>query len=528
MRIKLGWFKRALASWVVMTLLAAEGVSQVVETALVAREASVEELSGASSAVFANLEALPMTKRLRAVALDVSAFDGDRALLSLFDDCEFVAEFQDIGYTGIQGPSWTGRLANGGSAAFVFRGGRVSGSVVCEEGCFEIFPLGDGLSAVVERDLSALPECGAERFETLDVSPGVAPLDVGDVGPAESVGEDLDAAKGDTPTANRVRVIVAYTTSARDDTDSVLGRTMRELVDLAVVESNQGYANSGVTQRMELACLYHTTSGTETTVIQDDVADFRNSGDSKWNEIHGLRSTYDADMCCLITDGRDTDWCGWAFGFDYTDYANMFQVTAYNCATGVFTFAHEFGHTQGCRHNDDSTLTPFPYGHGFRNGSNWRTVMGLANGTGAPRLNFWSNPAINSPIAPFTAMGTAIDGNAFANDSESALDVGDATVVNHEGTPVASIAPNGDQFDDDEYADKIVTESLAVGDFTANSGSEVQFRAGDRITLNDGFRARAGSVFRARIAGPLGDPKNSSDDDQASDSQEDSVSDKAN
>ena len=42
-------------------------------------------------------------------------------------------------------------------------------------------------------------------------------------------------------------------------------------------------------------------------------------------------------------------------------------------------------------------------------------------------------------------------------------------------------------------------EELTVGAFTANSGSQVQFRAGSSIVLQPGFQARVGSEFRARI-----------------------------
>lgn len=459
---------------------------------------------GDGPAPLAHFIAQPTTRRVRTAMFDAAALEADRLALNVFPDRELVAERQDIGFTGIGARSWTGRLPAGGSVALVIKGDRLCGSITSTEGSYGVYPLPEGQCAIVERNPGAYPGCGVEgnRPPALPDA-GPAPADPAAPAPEEPAAADSN---GDTPTGNRVRVLVAYTTSARDKTDTNLGMTMQELVDLAVVESNQGYANSGVTMRMELACLYHTISGTETTAIEDDVDNFRNSGDTKWNEVHGLRSSYDADMCCLIVDGRDTDWCGWSYGFDYTSYANMFQATSYSCATGNFTFAHEFGHTQGCRHNDDGGLTPFAYGHGFRNGSNWRTIMGLSNDTGAIRLNYWSNPAINSPVAPFTALGTAIDGNNFANDCESALDVGDATVVNHETTPASSGSPAGDTFNNDEGADKLVTGTLTVGTFAANSGSRVQFRAGDQIVLQPGFRARVGSVFRARLAGPLGDP----------------------
>jgi len=457
------------------------------------------------------LQIRPKTARARVVQLDTTAFEGSSIAMELFPDANLTAEQTDIGFTGTRYPCWSGQLPGGGSAVFIINGGRISGTVSCPAGNFEFYPVGDGECVVVQHQPDAFPGCGAGYLTVPPPGPGegaVEPSEALESGDTETL-PPQDQGGGpsadDTPTGNRVRVIVAYTTSARDDTYTDFGRTMIEHIDLAVAESNQGYANSGVTMRMELACLYHTTSGTETTAIENDVANFRNSGDSKWNEVHGLRASYDADMCCLLTDGRDTAWCGWSYGFDYTSYANMFQATAYDCATGNFTFAHEFGHTQGCRHDTDNNLTPFAYGHGFRNGNNWRTIMAVTGGNTAPRLNYWSNPNINSPVAPFTAMGTPINGGNFANDNRSALNASDNTVVNHEATPVSSTAPSNDSFNNDEAADKVVTGTLTVGNFNGYSGSRVTLRAGTSVLLTSGFHVRTGSEFRARITTPLGD-----------------------
>jgi hypothetical protein len=462
--------------------------------------------AGKAAAMLTKLAMRPTVRRARTVTLDRSAFDGNRISLALFPDAEVTADKMDIGFTGVRSRTWTGRLAGGGSAAFVINGDRISGTVSSTNGNFEFFPGDNGECVVVQHLPNGYPDCAVGKVTPPAPRSSINATNKPSNGDQAATGwNGGDPTNGDTPTGNRVRVLVAYTADAQSLTSSQLGRTMQEHIDLAVLESNQGYANSSVTMRMELACLYETVFA-ETGAIENDVADFRDPSDGKSDEVHALRADYDADMCCLLIDGTDPDWCGWAYGFDYTAYDNMFQATVYSCATGQFTFAHEFGHTQGCRHNDDNNLTPFAYGHGFRNGGNWRTIMGLANGTDAVRLNYWSNPNINSPVAPFTAMGTPIDGGNFANDDHAALNAGDATVVNHEATPASSVALTGDVFNNDEAADKVVTGTLTVGSFTANSGSRVQFRAGTGITLTPGFWARPGSSFRARLAGPLGDP----------------------
>jgi hypothetical protein len=476
--------------------------------------------TGASEKATALLEKIAgrsTTQRARVVAVDPQAFDADQVQFLPFANAEFVATRMNIGFTGTRYRSWTGRLPNGGSAAFIINGQRISGTITSPEGNFQFFPSGNAECVVVQHFPGQFPECAAGQVTPPPPAIGVtnqpaAPPN-GDVIDSTNQPSSGDGNSGDTPTGNRIRVLVAYTPSAQSLTSSVQGQTMQELVDLAILESNQGYANSGVTMRLELACLYETVYN-ETTAIETDVARFRNSGDGFMDEVHTLRTDYDADMCCLMVDGTDTAWCGWAFGFDYTSYANMFQATVYSCATGNFTFAHEFGHNQGCRHDDDSTLTPFAYAHGFRNGNNWRTIMAVAGSSTAPRLNYWSNPNINSPVSPFTAMGTAVNGGNFANDNRTALNVGDNTVVNHEMTPANSVAPTGDTFNNDEGADKVVTGTLTVGTFNANNGSRVSFRAGASIVLTPGFRAAPGSEFRARITTPLGDTPGAGDTTQ--------------
>jgi len=456
----------------------------------------------------------PTTRRATLAWVDRSAFDDERITLNPFPGFNVETLQTRIGFTGARHRTWFGELVdNQGSAVFILHGDRISGKINSTRGTFEIFPVASGGCVVVEHIPSAFPGCGVDdqavpqrpkRRAAVTSPPTGDTADNGDVEPfGESPTEE--GAAGDSILDNRVRVIVAYTVGARIKTEIIYGRTMQEHIDLAIAESNQGYANSGVTLRMELACLYETDS-TETTAIENDVEDFRNDGDGKFDEVHPLRADYDADMCCLLTDGRDYAWSGWSYGFDYTSRDNMFQATSYSSATGNFSFAHEFGHTQGCRHNDDLTLTPFAYGHGFRNGSYWRTVMALANGTAAPRLNYWANPLVNSPVFPYTAMGTPVNGDSFANDCVTALNVGGNTVINHETTPATSTAPTNDSFDNDEYVDKFVTDTLTVGAFTANPGSAVRFRAGNRIVLQPGFQARAGSEFRAYLSNPLGDP----------------------
>jgi hypothetical protein len=61
---------------------------------------------------------------------------------------------------------------------------------------------------------------------------------------------------------------------------------------------------------------------------------------SKLDQAHTLRTTYGADIVALLID--DSQYCGKAWLGP--SIGLMFSVTAWNCATGYYTFGHEIGH----------------------------------------------------------------------------------------------------------------------------------------------------------------------------------------
>jgi len=443
------------------------------------------------------LQEVPTIKRTRLTALNTAALDGDSITLNLFPGITKIVRKQDIGFTGAKHRTWLGKFDDGyGSVTLIINGGRMSGKIATEDGSFEIFPLGDGSVAIGEINSSGFHACGGacrnDAPEAVDTSVEEAAAALAD-----------DATLNDTPTENRVRILVGYTSGAQANTTAVYGRTMLEHVELAVVESNQGYANSLVVQRMELAYLYEVSYSEVGGSLETDVNRLQNPSDGYMDEVHTLRDQYDADMCCVIQDGS-SDYCGRAYGFDYTDDANMFMVAEYNCIVGNYTLAHEFAHTQGCRHDNDNTLTPFAYAHGYKQGpSSWRTIMAVFDAD-CDRLNYWSNPDVTSPQSPFEAMGTAINGSNFANDNESALDYGDYTVVRHRMTPTTFTL--SDTITTDEYADMVTDDALVVQSYNAYNGSTANFRAPNKVELKTGFHARSGStvhVFRGNADGTV-------------------------
>jgi len=161
----------------------------------------------------------------------------------------------------------------------------------------------------------------------------------------------------------------------------------------------------------------------------------------------------------------------------------MFQVTEFGCATGNFTFAHEFGHTQGCRHDNDNTGTPFDYARGYNEGTNFRTIMAVC--CNPVRINWWSNPDVS-----YLTFGPT----GFSDrDNARALDAGDATVSHHRTTP-SSFDHTG-TIPDDHSAHMYATDVLN-STAVAQSGSEMTLRSYGKVQLKPGFNAQSGSFGR--------------------------------
>jgi hypothetical protein len=111
-------------------------------------------------------------------------------------------------------------------------------------------------------------------------------------------------------------------------------------------------------------------------------------------EVHGLRGRHDADVALLIVD--DPKGCGLATRV-FSDAEDAFAVVHHECAATTYSVAHEIGHLIGARHEleVDKSVIPFPYGHGYVNGTKWRDIMSYKEScNGCPRLLIWSNPRL--------------------------------------------------------------------------------------------------------------------------------------
>ena len=264
------------------------------------------------------------------------------------------------------------------SVIIVRNGDKLTGTLRIDGDLYALRPLSSGGHAIARIDETKMPADHPAEYALL---------------PRIQMDEKLVAAARKAPgdvviQANTViRVMVVATQSAATASGDIAG-----LVNLAIAESNQGYANSGVTITLQLAGRY-TTTYKESGSFSTDLSRFRGTTDGYMDNYHSTRNSVAADVMMLLINNSSS--CGLASGIG-SSASTAFAVAHYGCATGYYSFAHEIGHLQSARHDiaTDGTLTPYAYGHGYRSPTNaWRTVMGYNCSPSCPRINYWSNPA---------------------------------------------------------------------------------------------------------------------------------------
>jgi hypothetical protein len=348
-----------------------------------------------------------------------------------------------------------------GSVAMVYYNGELSGNINFKSRNYSMNPLGKGQFSLFEID--------AKKYPEHEDAPGIKDTYKENFSAAASPGS-----VGLAATACNLRVLVAITPSAETYIKGSLGfSSLTQFALQAVAETNQAYINSAVNVQMELAAsvrVSYTESGDFTT----DLTRFRNTADGYMDEIHTYRNLYAADVNALIINNSSA--CGLASTI-MAVASTAFCAVYYDCALGYYSFAHEIGHLQGCRHNPevDGTTTPYAYGHGYLYiAGGWRTVMAY-DYSGQTRLQYFSNPNVTYGGVP---MGTTATHHNARVINETAATVNAFRTA----SATATIGSSGAVINDED-ADAIATSD---------------------IVLQDGFEASGGSAFSARIISCVG------------------------
>jgi hypothetical protein len=212
-------------------------------------------------------------------------------------------------------------------------------------------------------------------------------------------------AKGGPPSKDIViDLIVAYTPKAARHYADI----RHELIDLAIEEGNESFRQSNLGNiKLRLVHAYQTNYVEKGTHF-DHLWHFHDK-DGYMDEIHGLRDKYRADVAVLIVD--DPNGCGLSTRV-FASADEAFSVVHHECAATTYSLVHEIGHLIGARHdpNMDDNKAPFPYGHGYVNGTKWRDIMSYKESCGGcTRLPVWSGPKtiVNGEPAGSTELDNA-------------------------------------------------------------------------------------------------------------------------
>jgi hypothetical protein len=113
---------------------------------------------------------------------------------------------------------------------------------------------------------------------------------------------------------------------------------MRDLVDTAIQETNTAYALSGIDAQLRLAYAY-----CDVNYIEASSDAFGSALDSITYSanVQALRESVGADMVAKLIDDGQYCGLGWRPGNPSNSPGYMFSVSAWNCATGYYTFGHE-------------------------------------------------------------------------------------------------------------------------------------------------------------------------------------------
>jgi hypothetical protein len=331
-----------------------------------------------------------------------------RIKLDFFPDVSLMVNLNQVETLKNNTLVWYGQVEGTlyGNATFVLSENALTGSVTRGDGkIYELRTAEDGTQWSLEIDQSQLP---GER------DPVAMPKNPSD---AAALPEPDALAYGDD--GSTIDVMVLYTPAARQAVGTT--SSMQQMVQLAVALTNQGYANSGVIQRIRLVETRE-INYVEGANITTDLQRLASANDGFLDNALTLRDTLGADLVSLWVHTPEST-CGIGYQMTNTSFSPSalsvvgFSVVEQACATANYTFSHEMGHNMGAAHaRDDLTSNGQPpvgaysYSFGYKQTSGinkFRTIMAYDAGCSCPRIDYWSNPNV-----AFNGLPTGIDSNS--------------------------------------------------------------------------------------------------------------------
>ncbi|MBK8001105.1 MAG: hypothetical protein IPK15_20935 [Verrucomicrobia bacterium] len=373
--------------------------------------------------------------------------DSSRLQLSLFTDTTLTAALEKTLYRNDNNYVASGVIDDwpGSHVIVVVEGEIIAASLtVPGMGVYQIRYDTNGFHKVLEIDPQQLPGCNLvkkapkkPRPIKLSKKKNIPPIKNGSepgsfseppmmFSAAGVFSRDVFGAQFPEPDASsntNVDVMVVYTAAAKNGAGGLTA--MNTLIDLAIAEANEAYADSLIPVTLNLVYrgeVTYTESGNAAT----DLTRLQNPSDGHMDAVHATRNQFGADIVCLLTETMQSTYAG--LGYLMTTGSTNFSSYAFNVvrrtyAVGNYTFAHELGHNMGCAHDRQNSSTPgvfdYSYGHRFVGSDNqtYRTVMAYSPGT---RIGHFSNPNV-------TYQGTATGVAAGAtNSADNAASISNA------------------------------------------------------------------------------------------------------
>ncbi|GJM34374.1 MAG: hypothetical protein DHS20C18_33750 [Saprospiraceae bacterium] len=311
----------------------------------------VTSLSSGEQQFVQNIEAMAMTSATRIVELGDLKQQQQGGYMQLtipdFETSTFIIEAERVDWQGANNYTWSGKVLNepGGYAIFMATPDGKGGVIQLEENFYALLPLGGDNAVLVKQNYEAVytAECGTSDF--LQSPP-----------PLENDCEDEY-----NECAAIIDVLVLVTNDAMNFFQGLGSNPFAAILYAGIgIESvNLAFQNSDVPNkriRWELARFDFDFADPQN--IDIDIANL--IGDSEANQ---LRDEYRADIVIMLTDQGYINEDGLSiFGTVMIGEIPASVITAYAIVEVPFmlaprwTFAHEFAHLLGARHNRSSNV----------------------------------------------------------------------------------------------------------------------------------------------------------------------------
>ena len=192
-----------------------------------------------------------------------------------------------------------------------------------------------------------------------------------------------------------IDIVFLYTDSAINSEGS---SGIRLISNLGVDKTNIALRTSGIPVHMNNVEIAGAGRGyVESGNMATDLNRLITTGDGYMERGNAVRNNENADIGILLNNHLvDTGYCGRASSI-LAESSNAFAVVNVSCTENQLStvIAHELGHLFGMRHErvQDSSITPFVYGHGYEDSANrLTTIMGYPC-SNCDWRNQWSDPS---------------------------------------------------------------------------------------------------------------------------------------